>query len=75
MSEFGYDEDEQPFYTIPSNKEEPRYLEGFFDFKYLKRELFPKVFYIDKNRDRELSGEYNTTFARILEELDWKYKK
>ncbi|MBP9773850.1 MAG: AAA family ATPase [Candidatus Peribacteraceae bacterium] len=43
--------------------------------RYLPRVLFPKVFYFDKNRSRELLADYNTTFSKVLNELDWRFKK
>lgn len=34
------------------------------------------VFYFDKNRSRQLaSGNYKTTFDKILEDLSWKFRK
>lgn len=44
-------------------------------FKYFSRVLFPLTFYFDNNRERELHSEYNTVFANIIEELEWRYKK
>lgn len=42
---------------------------------YCTRIFFPKVFYFDKDRDREMITGYNTTFTSIVTELDWRYKK
>lgn len=38
-------------------------------------EGFPSVFYFAKNRDRDLSRGYFTTFQRISDELNWRFQK
>jgi len=47
----------------------------FIGFQYMKKVLFPEIFYYDNNRERELLSGYNTTIANIINELDWRYKK
>lgn len=61
-------------YSIESRPTEFRSV-AIYGVKYLPKVLFPKVFYFDKNRSRELLSEYNTTFAKIITELDWRFKK
>lgn len=44
-------------------------------FQYMKRILFPEIFYYDNNRERELLTAYNTTTTNIINEIEWRYKK
>lgn len=44
-------------------------------FQYMKKLLFPEIFYFDNNRERELLVGYNTMIANIVNELNWRYKK
>lgn len=41
----------------------------------LPKVLFPKVFYFDKDRTRELLDQYNTTISRVITELNWRIKR
>ena len=45
-------------------------------FEYqMSKVFFPKVFYFDKHRDRELLPNYNTSFSNIITELNWRFKR
>ena len=35
----------------------------------------PRAFYFDKNRERQAKTGYNSTFQRIMQELNWRYQK
>lgn len=41
----------------------------------LPKVLFPKVFYFDKDRSRELLEQYNTTLSKVVTELNWRVKR
>lgn len=47
----------------------------FLGFRYMPRVMFPETFYFDNKREKELLKEYNTTFANVIEELSWRYKR
>lgn len=59
-------------YTIQSDKIEREFHVNALSLA--KKVLFPKVFYFDKNRERELQLKYNTTLNNIVKELNWKFK-
>lgn len=67
-------EDAYEFTT--SKKADMPHLITPFELKSLeKKELYPRVFYFDKDRDRELESQYRTTFSNIVSELDWRYRR
>jgi len=45
-----------------------------FKYSQFDKVLFPKVFYFDCNRSRELLPQYNTAFSNVVTELNWKFK-
>lgn len=45
-----------------------------FDY-YLEKLLFPKSFYFDCKRDRELLPQYNTALLDVVNELNWRFKR
>lgn len=67
-------EDKNKFSYTTKTVKEPVY-KDIIGFQYLNKVLFPEVFYFDRNRERELLTNYNTTLANIINELDWRYKK
>lgn len=59
-------------YTIQSDKIKREFPVNALTLE--KKVLFPKAFYFDKNRERELQLKYNTTLNNIVKELNWKFK-
>ncbi len=64
---------EEYLYTIESSDQE----KSFFvrELIGLEKVLYPRVFYFDKNRSRELLSQYNTVFSNITQELDWRFRR
>lgn len=69
-----YDEDTKSYsfsYISSENTFEiPEYI-----FSTLEKHNFPRVFYFDTNRDRELLYQYNTAIRDFIDELDWRWQK
>jgi|GEM_PF-4014012 len=71
---FEYINEEKFKYRIKTKPNED-ILKEHIGFQYMKRVLFPEIFYYDNNRERELLSSYNTTLLNIVNELEWRYKK
>lgn len=62
-------------YSLPQKNGQP--------FKFDSRSLqlgwqlqkFPNVFYFEKNREKILLKSYNSTFSKIIEDLNWRFLK
>jgi energy-coupling factor transporter ATP-binding protein EcfA2 len=61
-------------YTIKTKPYEEKGRENL-GFQYMKKIFFPEIFYFDNHRDKEFLQKYNTTFANIVNEVNWRYKK
>lgn len=69
LGEEGYE------FTIATDPDMPRIIKPFELASLDKKELYPRVFYFDKDRDRELESQYRTAFSNIASELDWRYRR
>ena len=58
------------------SKVEPNIFEHFgYQYGNFEKLLIPDVFYFPYNRENQIISGYNTIFSKIVDELNWRYKK